>query len=121
MDGSPLVLVVDDEPGVVRLVREVLRRAGFDVLSAASAEQALSVVAHHAGTIDAALLDVMLPDTPGLELYPELSRLRPGLRVAFMGGYPSELVVGSKLAGVPFVPKPFDPRELVSIVRRLLD
>lgn len=120
MNSPEVLLIVDDEPGVLRLAKDVLTRAGYDVLTARGAEQALQACREHDGTIHLVLLDVILPDTPGLELFPQLSELRPALKVVFMGGYPSELVIGSKLEGATFVQKPFQPAQLVDAVKRAL-
>lgn len=117
---QPVVLIVDDEPAVMRLTRAVLRRAGFEVLVASSAIEAQAVCRDHAGPIDAALLDVTLPDLSGPELFVLLAQIRPELGVVFMGGYPGDLVGESGLAGAPFVQKPFNPGELVSRLREVL-
>jgi two-component system cell cycle sensor histidine kinase/response regulator CckA len=116
----PVVLVVDDEPGVLRLVKGLLERAGFAVLAATDADAAYLAVKDHDGRIDMLLIDIMLPGTPGLELAPMLIAMRPDMKLLFMGGYPSELVVGMKQAGAPFVQKPFDPRALVERVKSLI-
>lgn len=116
----PVVLVVDDEPGVLRLVKGLLERAGYDVLPAADPDAAYRAVRDHDGRIDVLLIDIMLPGTPGLELAPLLIEMRPDMKVLFMGGYPSELVVETKQAGAPFVQKPFDPHALVERVKALV-
>lgn len=118
---EPVVLIVDDEPGVLKLARMILERAGFRVLGAGTGEDALKLCAEHAGGIDGVLLDVMLPDTPGLELAPQIRAALPGAALMFMGGYPSELVVGSKQVDAPFLQKPFEPRLLVEVVNRMLN
>lgn len=120
MEATKVLLVVDDEPGVLRLARDVLSRAGFEVLTARGPDQARQACREHPGPIDLVVLDVILPDTPGLELFPQLAEIRPELKVLFIGGYPSELVVGSKLDGATFVQKPFQPSQLVDAVKRVL-
>src|ERR1043166_9157580 len=111
-----VVLIVDDEPGVLRLACQILERAGYQVLRAGTGEDALKICAEHAGHIDAVLLDVMLPDMPGLELAPQIRDALPDAALMFMGGYPSELVVGSKQVNAPFLQKPFQPQMLVDAV-----
>lgn len=120
-DRRTVILVVDDEPGVLKLTRSVLARAGYEVLAAPTAKDAREICGTYDGRIDAAILDIIMPDEQGLELCPELLVMRPDMKVMFMGGYPSELVVGSKRAGAPFIQKPFDPAGLVERVRALLD
>lgn len=120
MNANLMVLVVDDEPGVLRLAREVLMRAGFEVLTARRADAAEAICREHEGPIDLVVMDVILPDDSGLELFPTLRGLRPNLQVVFMGGYPSELVIGCKVQGAVFVQKPFQPAELSEAVQSVL-
>src|SRR5687767_12662768 len=94
-DAAPrqwVVLVVDDEPGVLRLLKGLLERAGFVVLAAPDPDAAYRLVKEHDGRIDVLLIDIMLPGTPGLELAPILISMRPDMKLLYMGGYPSELV-----------------------------
>lgn len=114
-------MVVDDEPGVLRLAKTVLERAGFGVVTATDAESAQKLCAEYDGRIDALLLDIILPGLPGLELAPALLSMRPDMKLLFMGGYPSELVVGTKRAGAPFIQKPFDTQALAQRVSQLLE
>lgn len=117
----PVVMIVDDEPGVLRLAKTVLDRAGYEVVTAPDAEAAQKLCADYDGRIDVLLLDIILPGTPGLELAPALLAMRPDMKLLYMGGYPSELVVGSKRAGAPFIQKPFDGNGLVARVNQLLE
>src|SRR4051812_32741521 len=66
MSDRPRVLVVDDEPQIVRALRVILRDAGFEVLQAASVEEALDVAAVRPP--EAAILDLMLPDGDGIDI-----------------------------------------------------
>ncbi len=97
------VLVVDDDPGVVRFVAFVLRRNGFQVLEADGAAEALDIARRHNSPIDLLLTDVVMPEVDGPSLWRSLNRLRPEAKVLFMSGHPgNESGLGS-----PFLRKPF--------------
>src|SRR5690606_22646037 len=85
--GTETVLIVDDsEPGL-SLTSRIMDRAGHRVLTAPSADWALSVAARHPGAIDLLLTDVMLPGMSGPQLAARLAGLRPRIRVLYMTGY----------------------------------
>jgi signal transduction histidine kinase len=120
--GTETVLLVEDEAGVRTFVRTVLRRFGYRVLEADSAETALNLVAHVDGPIDLLLTDVVLPGLDGRELALQLTRDRPSLRVLFMSGYASALttVDGFLLPGAHLLEKPFTAQALLAKTRDLL-
>lgn len=116
------VLVVEDDPGVSELLREVLERANYTVLTAASAREALDRFQQHAGQIQLLLSDVDLPDRSGVELARQMRQQRPDLPLALMSGYPESLIPGRETlpADVPVLPKPLRVDTLLAKVRELL-
>jgi two-component system cell cycle sensor histidine kinase/response regulator CckA len=120
--GPAVVLVVEDEASVLRLVRRVLEADGLIVLSAQDAEEALLLTSQHAGTIDMLLTDVVMPGLNGLELAKRVMAERPQLRLLFMSGYADHAVVQRDIvdAGRPFLQKPFAPDRLLARVREVL-
>ena len=117
------VLLVEDEPGVRRLAREVLRREGYQVLEAARGDEALGIAARHPHRIHLLLSDVVMPGMSGRHLWEQLSASRPDAKVLFMSGYTDDAVVrhGIRNAGVPFLQKPFSLTALADAVRRALE
>jgi two-component system phosphate regulon response regulator PhoB len=116
------ILVVDDEPDLLELVRFNLDRAGFRVETAASGEEALARLRR--SVPDLLVLDLMLPDLSGEEL---CRRVRgdpglTGLPVIMLTAKSEEVdrVVGFELGADDYVTKPFSPRELVLRVKALL-
>ncbi|HMM36595.1 MAG TPA: response regulator, partial [Thermoanaerobaculia bacterium] len=81
------VLIVDDEPVVREVLRTVLSRAGYATSEAATAAEGLALFADPA--VDLVLLDLMLPDRPGLSLLPELREKRPDVPVVVVTAYSS--------------------------------
>lgn len=110
---KPRVLVCDDEPHIVRALRLVLRQAGFEVVPAATAAEALDLAA--LDPPDAAILDVLLPDGTGVEVTEAIRRYStmPILVLSAVGD--EEQKVAALEAGADdYVTKPFGPRELVA-------
>jgi PAS domain S-box-containing protein len=120
--GGETVLLVEDEEDVRALAGEVLRRAGYHVLTARDGEEALRAAAAHPGPIHLLLTDVVLPGLGGGELARRLAEARPATAVLFMSGYADDLVVrqGVLRAEEAFLPKPFTADELLEKVRAAL-
>ncbi len=120
--GPPVVLVVEDEASVLRLVRRVLEGEGLVVLSAQDAEEALLLSSQHAGGIDLLLTDVVMPGLNGLELAKRVGAERPHVHVLFMSGYADHALVQRDIidAGRPFLQKPFAPDRLIARVRAVV-
>jgi two-component system, NtrC family, sensor kinase len=116
----PTVLVVDDDESVRRTLGKILERGGMSVVSAASAADALRVVA--AGqTIDAVVSDVLMPEMSGLGFYDELIRRSPALsgRVIFLTGAAQDPAISSPIEqrGVPLISKVDDLMLVLDAVR----
>jgi two-component system cell cycle sensor histidine kinase/response regulator CckA len=121
--ASETVLLVEDEPGVRRLSRRILDKAGYRVLEAANGDDAERLFAQHAASIDLVVTDVIMPGCGGPELLRRLQVHAPALRVLYMSGYTEESVARTTGIdrGLPFVQKPFTAAEFVRQVREALD
>ena len=117
------ILVADDDPEVLDLVRDILQAEGYAVLTAADGEEALSVAERHGGPIHGLLADVVMPKVSGPELADRLARTRRETKTMFMSGYTSETAgqFGLIRAGAPFVGKPFTAGLLTQKLRETLD
>ena len=113
------ILVVDDEARIVKLVRDYLERAGFDVLAAHNGEMALTLA--RLEQPDLIVLDLMLPGVDGLDVCRRL-RQESGVPIIMLTARVEEAdrVVGLELGADDYVTKPFSPRELVARVRATL-
>jgi CheY-like chemotaxis protein len=119
----PTVLVVDDEADVREFARRVLESQGFEVLMAKNGVEALLLGEHHHGFIHALVTDLMMPPyMGGCELAQALRRIRPGMAVLYISGYPADAVVQSEVLeeAAGFLAKPFKPDVLVRRVRELI-
>ena len=112
---SHQILFVEDEPMLRDLTRRVLMEAGFSVLEAANAAQALEFAGRPEVDLDLLLTDVVMPGMSGVELADTLRRRLPGLRVLLMSGYTEEIVLAED-SDYAFVAKPFTPQSLVDAV-----
>jgi PAS domain S-box-containing protein len=103
------VLVVEDEPLLMSLCRELLSRCGYTVLTADTPHEALLLAASHAGDIHLLMTDVVMPGMNGRELARELQAKRPELEVLFMSGYTADVIGrhGVLEQGENFLQKPF--------------
>jgi CheY-like chemotaxis protein len=121
--GSESVLVVEDEGALREVVGEILRGAGYRVLSAATREDALVFAEPDAVSLDLLITDVVLPGMNGRELAARLAARRPSLRVLYMSGYAQDAIVrnGALEPGLAFIGKPFGHDALRRKVREVLD
>lgn len=125
MTADPLIarrtiLVVDDEPGVLELVKIILSREGYHVLTATSGPNALDTCERHPG-IDLLLTDVMMPEMSGFDLVRGMRDQNPSLPVLYMtGGMLSGLVDNELDSQCNLLKKPFDSRTLLRTVEGVL-
>lgn len=123
LGGSELVLVVEDDPLVLRSAARVLDRAGYRVLTAVDAAAARALVHEHGREIGLVVCDVGLPDGRGPALLEDLIPQLPDTRVLLASGYMAERSERALLDehGWHFLPKPYSGAELLQVARRLLD
>jgi len=116
------ILVVDDEPDLLELVRVNLRQAGFQVETAATGREALDLLRR--SPPDLLLLDLMLPDISGTDICRQVRAdpERADVPIIMLTARADEIdrVVGLELGADDYVTKPFNPRELVARVKAIL-
>ncbi len=110
------ILVVDDEPKIVKLVRDYLERAGFGVRVAADGRSALSLA--RTEKPDMVILDLGLPQLDGLDVTRELRKVSNVPVIMLTGrSEESDKLIGLELGADDYITKPFSPKELVARVR----
>lgn len=114
------ILVVDDEDMVCTLAQKVLEKFGFKVLKAQTGRDALDIFRLHRLSISVVLLDMSLPDIDGKRVFTELRQLSPQIPVIISSGYDSVSHQRFNREDVSFLPKPYMPDQLISVVRDLL-
>lgn len=122
-DHHRLILLVEDETEILKLIRIILARNGYRVLEAADAERALELAKRHLDQIELLLTDVVLPGLSGVELSRKLREERPDLKVLFMSGYALETIGFEELkdTGINFIQKPFTFKNFTTAVHQALE
>jgi DNA-binding response OmpR family regulator len=119
---TPRLLLIDDDARLASMVADYLGHSGFEVETAGTLAAGRNRLS--GGSYDALVLDLMLPDGDGLELCRELrgeSRTRQlPLLMLTARGEPMDRIVGLELGADDYLPKPFEPRELLARVKALL-
>jgi PAS domain S-box-containing protein len=121
--GSETVLLVEDEPEVRGLARDILHQQGYTVLEAAEGDEALRIGREHGGPIHLLVTDVVMPQMGGRELADRLRARRPEIKVLYVSGYTDDATLhqGVSQTGMAFLPKPFTAAALAHKVRQVLD
>jgi CheY-like chemotaxis protein len=121
--GAETILLVDDEEPVQCLLREILERRGYRVLTASDGPAALTVSNDFQGDIHLLLTDILMPGMSGLEVAKCLAAARPLMKVLYMSGYPETVVFEQErmLPGRYFLRKPFLVPTLTRKIREVLD
>ena len=117
-----VVLLIDDQSGLRRLVSRMLTRNGFGVIEAGGAKHGLEIIQRAAGAIDLVITDVVMPGMSGLDLAADLTRAHPALKVLYMSGYVDSIamqVIGERSPEAVLL-KPFSEEDLLGRVNHLL-
>jgi PAS domain S-box-containing protein len=120
-DGE-FILVVDDEANIRDMVKTVLARHGYRVLSAVDGIEAISILAQQVGEIDLVVTDMVMPRLGGQGLIDVVRRLNPGVKVLGMSGGEQDMAVaeGTSPQAEAFLMKPFTSEALLTEIHRVL-
>ena len=121
--GRETILLVEDAAPLREVTREFLKGAGYAVLEAGDASQALEFAEHYNAEISLLITDVVLPGINGRALAERLVSRRPGTKVLYISGYTDDAVVrhGVLQSDIAFLKKPFSQEALALKVREILD
>ena len=116
------VLVVDDEPSILKLAARMLGELGYRVLTASLPGEAVELARQHGANIDVLLTDVVMPEMNGHDLIARLRALSPDLGLVYMSGYAPHLLDHLIVLdnGSPFLRKPFSSKDLAVKIRQAL-
>src|SRR5919108_1505586 len=113
------VLVVEDDRWGRKIISDILRRDGYEVIEAPDGAQAVELLEHR--SFDLIISDVVMPNMDGLKLLDHIRRIFPQTPVILMSGYLfNESGKNSLLDNAEFLQKPFDFSVLLSMARRLI-
>ncbi len=119
------ILVVDDEPGITKVLRELLTHLKYTVVTACNGRDALEKLA--LGPVDLMITDILMPEMDGLQLIAEVRKSNPTLKIVAISGGGKEggpggyLREAQELGAVRSIAKPFMLSELSALIKELLE
>ncbi len=121
--GIETILLAEDDSGVRKLSKTILENAGYNVLTAVDGKEAKCIFDENADTIDMALLDVVMPNLGGRDVYEHIMKKRPQMRVLFASGYSMNAIHTNFVLdeGLQLIQKPYNAVTLLRRVREILD
>jgi len=121
--GSEAILLVEDEPPILKMGREMIKRLGYTVLTAENPSNALRAALEYDGKIDLLITDVVMPEMNGRDLSSQLVKNHPGLKTLYMSGYTADVIAHHGVIDkeVQFIQKPFSLKDLAVKVREVLE
>ena len=116
--GKGTILLVEDEPSILRIATAMLEKLGYRVFAASTPGEAIELAKSHAREIDLLMTDVVMPEMNGRDLTNMIVFLCPGIKRLFMSGYTADVIAhhGVLDDGVCFLQKPFTIRDLAAKV-----
>jgi PAS domain S-box-containing protein len=122
-DGKEIILLAEDDLRVRQLLRTSLEKAGYGVIEAIDGEDALRKFMKKSDSIDMLLTDVIMPGKNGNEVYNEIVKVKPDMKVIFMSGYADRLLheKGISSDNINFLHKPVPRKKLLRRLREVLD
>jgi DNA-binding NtrC family response regulator len=121
--GAETILVVDDEEMIKDLARDILARYGYTVLTAGGGEEAVEIYRQHKEEISVVVLDIVMPDVGGREVFRRIREIDPAAQVIISSGYSQERDANElmKEGALKFVQKPYRINSLVGAVGEVLE
>ena len=121
--GQETILLVEDEPAIMKLAAAILKRHGYTALTASTPGEAIRLAREYAGEIHLLMTDVIMPEMNGRDLANNLLSLYPYLKLLFMSGYTADVIAHHCVLeeGVGFIQKPFSAQNLANKVKEVLD
>jgi len=121
--GHETILLVEDEPALLRMGKMMLENLGYRVLAASLPSESIKLAEEHRGEIQLLMTDIIMPEMNGLVLAGNLLASHPDLKCLFMSGYTADVIASHGVfdEGAHFIQKPFTTERLSAKVRESLD
>ena len=121
--GNQTILLVEDEPGILKLCKLILERNGYTVLAFERALDAIKMAERYHGTIDLLVTDVIMPEMNGSELSKRLLAMLPDLKILFISGYTADVIDHNTIldSQLNFIQKPFSHKALTTVIYNILN
>jgi two-component system, cell cycle sensor histidine kinase and response regulator CckA len=120
--NNQTILLVEDEPAILRLTARMLKQQGYSVLPAHSPGEAIQIARKYDGDIHVLVTDMILPEMNGRELADSLMKIYPSIKRLFISGYTANVIAhqGVLEAGIHFLQKPYNSKELTAKLQEVL-
>jgi two-component system cell cycle sensor histidine kinase/response regulator CckA len=121
-NGSGTLLVVDDEPYILKALTDILQDLGYQVLTAIDGHQAIALFEKEKNRIEGVLLDMIMPDLSGRQVLEQLKKIQPDIKVILSSGYSLSGLGedGQGMAGDGFIQKPYQIDQLAAVLESVL-
>jgi two-component system cell cycle sensor histidine kinase/response regulator CckA len=123
LNGTEMILLVDDEDDILDVGRSMISALGYDVLSAGNGRQAIALYAANRNKIDIVILDMVMPEMGGMETFDSLKKINPEVKVLLCSGYSEGGQAAEMLLRgcMGFIQKPFNIHWLSRKIREVID
>ncbi len=123
LSSAKTILLVEDEPGMLNLLKIMLEQQGHLVFAADTPRKAILTAKDYSGLIDLIITDVVMPEMNGVELVKQLLSLYPRLKYLFMSGYTANMIVqhGVLEDGIHLLQKPFSKEKLIAKMKEVFE
>ncbi|HET7319778.1 MAG TPA: response regulator [Nitrospirota bacterium] len=122
LTGTETVLLAEDDATLRSFFRDILTKYGYTVIAAENGTDAISRFTEQKDSIQLVIVDMVMPKKNGREVYEEVRRLKPGVKVIFSSGYAADRVLQEGFpAGSEFIAKPASPHDYLRKIRDVLD
>jgi CheY-like chemotaxis protein len=115
------ILVVDDDPAVLKVIRSTLLRSGYHVHEASSGAFAMKIIADESNRVDLLISDIVMPGIDGWTLMRQAKQVAPSLRILAMTGHTDHIRDNAAKMGCEVLTKPFSVATLLTTIRTALD
>jgi len=121
--GQETILLVEDEPSILNMIKKMLNRLGYNVLSANTPSIAMEIARNQQNLIHLLITDVIMPEMNGRDLAENIVLLNPDLKCLFMSGYTADVIAyhGVLDPHISFIQKPFSHEDLAVKIREIMD
>jgi DNA-binding response OmpR family regulator len=104
-------------------MKEILEKAGYEIIEAGDGEDSIRIFNQHKDRLHLLILDVVMPKKNGKEVYDEIKKAKPDVKVVFVSGYSADIIhkKGIMEEGMEFISKPILPGDFLAKVRDVLD
>jgi PAS domain S-box-containing protein len=122
LGGTETILIVEDNPEVRNLTKEVVEQYGYRVIEAVDGQDGVAKFRENQDAINLVIMDVIMPKMNGKEAFAEMEKIRPAAKVLFTSGYTASIISdkGHSMKETNFISKPARPQELLQKIREIL-